>query len=170
MAERLSVGYQLVVRAESPPQPQTSRLGLCFLWDQWVWQQRLEGNLKIQHNLHQQWLWGNGGRLLLITMYSPQSLHRWGISHSESMERLAYSQGESCTSLLGRILLTWMDWIITSSDVLFRWLYDSFHLCHLSFINALPWNVFCLVSFIHSLCLKNRLSTYCTTCIYTLLH
>ncbi|XP_036403373.1 RUN and FYVE domain-containing protein 2 isoform X2 [Megalops cyprinoides] len=25
-------------------------------------------------------------------MYSPQSLHRWGISHSESMERLAYSQ------------------------------------------------------------------------------
>lgn len=26
-------------------------------------------------------------------MYSPQSLHRWGITHSESMERLAYSQG-----------------------------------------------------------------------------
>ncbi|XP_070701184.1 RUN and FYVE domain-containing protein 2 isoform X2 [Pempheris klunzingeri] len=25
-------------------------------------------------------------------MYSPQSLHRWGITHSESMERLAYSQ------------------------------------------------------------------------------
>ncbi|XP_076830063.1 RUN and FYVE domain-containing protein 2 isoform X2 [Brachyhypopomus gauderio] len=25
-------------------------------------------------------------------MYSPQSLHRWGISHSESMERLAYCQ------------------------------------------------------------------------------
>ena len=28
-------------------------------------------------------------------MYSPQSLHRWGITHSESMERLAYSQGRS---------------------------------------------------------------------------
>lgn len=27
-------------------------------------------------------------------MYSPQSLHRWGITHSESMERLAYSQGK----------------------------------------------------------------------------
>ncbi|XP_014035592.1 RUN and FYVE domain-containing protein 2 isoform X2 [Salmo salar] len=25
-------------------------------------------------------------------MYSPQSLHRWGITHTESMERLAYSQ------------------------------------------------------------------------------
>ncbi|XP_047218807.1 RUN and FYVE domain-containing protein 2 isoform X3 [Girardinichthys multiradiatus] len=25
-------------------------------------------------------------------MYSPQSLHRWGITHSESMERLAYNQ------------------------------------------------------------------------------
>ncbi|XP_061084872.1 RUN and FYVE domain-containing protein 2 isoform X2 [Conger conger] len=25
-------------------------------------------------------------------MYSPQSLHRWGITHSDSMERLAYSQ------------------------------------------------------------------------------
>ncbi|XP_061600686.1 RUN and FYVE domain-containing protein 2 isoform X5 [Cololabis saira] len=25
-------------------------------------------------------------------MYSPQSLHRWGITHSESMERLAYGQ------------------------------------------------------------------------------
>ncbi|KAM9765739.1 RUN and FYVE domain-containing protein 2 isoform 3-T4 [Menidia menidia] len=25
-------------------------------------------------------------------MYSPQSLHRWGITHSESMEQLAYSQ------------------------------------------------------------------------------
>lgn len=30
---------------------------------------------------------------LSLTMYSPQSLHRWGITHSESMERLAYSQG-----------------------------------------------------------------------------
>lgn len=28
------------------------------------------------------------------TMYSPQSLHRWGITHSESMERLAYGQGK----------------------------------------------------------------------------
>lgn len=29
-----------------------------------------------------------------VDMYSPQSLHRWGITHSESMERLAYSQGK----------------------------------------------------------------------------
>lgn len=28
-----------------------------------------------------------------LSMYSPQSLHRWGITHSESMERLAYNQG-----------------------------------------------------------------------------
>lgn len=28
-------------------------------------------------------------------MYSPQSLHRWGITHSESMERLAYCQGKT---------------------------------------------------------------------------
>ncbi|XP_056269768.1 RUN and FYVE domain-containing protein 2 isoform X3 [Pseudoliparis swirei] len=27
-------------------------------------------------------------------MYSPQSLHRWGITHSDSMERLAYSQAQ----------------------------------------------------------------------------
>lgn len=30
----------------------------------------------------------------VAVMYSPQSLHRWGITHSESMERLAYSQGK----------------------------------------------------------------------------
>lgn len=29
-----------------------------------------------------------------MAMYSPQSLHRWGITHSESMERLAYGQGK----------------------------------------------------------------------------
>ncbi|XP_077420632.1 RUN and FYVE domain-containing protein 2 isoform X3 [Vanacampus margaritifer] len=35
---------------------------------------------------------GTRSRRLLPAMYSPQSLHRWGITHSESMERLAYSQ------------------------------------------------------------------------------
>lgn len=34
-----------------------------------------------------------GSSWFVLTMYSPQSLHRWGITHSESMERLAYSQG-----------------------------------------------------------------------------
>lgn len=34
-----------------------------------------------------------------LTMYSPQSLHRWGITHSESMERLAYSQGRSANAI-----------------------------------------------------------------------
>lgn len=38
---------------------------------------------------------GSGQRRVPLTMYSPQSLHRWGITHSESMERLAYSQGRS---------------------------------------------------------------------------
>lgn len=35
-----------------------------------------------------------GRRESPVAMYSPQSLHRWGITHSESMERLAYSQGK----------------------------------------------------------------------------
>lgn len=53
-----------------------------------------------------------------VNMYSPQSLHRWGITHSESMERLAYSQGKltfawmtffsKCTwyNMLGTMLFT----------------------------------------------------------------
>lgn len=36
---------------------------------------------------------------LSLAMYSPQSLHRWGITHSESMERLAYSQGTSANDI-----------------------------------------------------------------------
>lgn len=36
---------------------------------------------------------GSGETRAPPTMYSPQSLHRWGITHSESMEQLAYSQG-----------------------------------------------------------------------------
>lgn len=37
----------------------------------------------------------------VAVMYSPQSLHRWGITHSESMERLAYSQGKTSQLTLG---------------------------------------------------------------------
>lgn len=37
---------------------------------------------------------GSSWAEVIFTMYSPQSLHRWGITHTESMERLAYSQGK----------------------------------------------------------------------------
>lgn len=53
-----------------------------------------EGGPSVSSNLREQevgcsvWEWKSPH-----TMYSPQSLHRWGITHSESMERLAYNQG-----------------------------------------------------------------------------
>lgn len=55
----------------------------------WAGHFRTERNLLGLSSLQQD----SGQRRVPLTMYSPQSLHRWGITHSESMERLAYSQG-----------------------------------------------------------------------------
>lgn len=65
---------------------------------------------------------GSGQRRVPLTMYSPQSLHRWGITHSESMERLAYSQGRLASAI-------WMNDLMMTTPVNSR--------CNLVSINVL---------------------------------